>query len=108
MNADELRADIERTREDLGETVEGLAAKADVKARALRAVDGGKQAVSAAPAKAAHTARTAVDKVGTVGQRKLIVGAASVAVMAAAVWGAVRGVRVRQARNRGLRRFWPR
>lgn len=33
-NPDELMAEIERTREELGETVEALAAKADVKARA--------------------------------------------------------------------------
>jgi len=34
-----LRSDIERTREELGETVEALAAKADVKARAREKVD---------------------------------------------------------------------
>jgi hypothetical protein len=33
-SADELEADIERTREELGETVEALAGKLDVKARA--------------------------------------------------------------------------
>lgn len=33
-NPDELMAEIERTREELGDTVEALAAKADVKARA--------------------------------------------------------------------------
>ncbi|HWG60785.1 MAG TPA: DUF3618 domain-containing protein [Streptosporangiaceae bacterium] len=33
-DADELRQDIERTRDRLGETVEELAAKADVKSRA--------------------------------------------------------------------------
>jgi uncharacterized protein DUF3618 len=32
---DELRADIRQTRADLGETVQALAAKADVKARAM-------------------------------------------------------------------------
>src|SRR5271166_3628944 len=34
MNAPEIQQEIERTRERLGETVEELAAKADVKARA--------------------------------------------------------------------------
>jgi Protein of unknown function (DUF3618) len=34
MSADELRQEIEQTRQSLGETVDELAAKADVKARA--------------------------------------------------------------------------
>ena len=34
MTADELRQEIEQTRQRLGETVDELAAKADVKARA--------------------------------------------------------------------------
>jgi hypothetical protein len=37
-SADALRADIERTRHQLGETVEALAAKTDVKARAQEKV----------------------------------------------------------------------
>lgn len=36
---EELRAQIEATREELGETVEALAHKADVKARAKERVD---------------------------------------------------------------------
>ena len=36
---EELRAEIKRTRADLGETVQALAAKADVKARAKEQVD---------------------------------------------------------------------
>jgi anti-sigma-K factor RskA len=35
----ELRQDIERTRQHLGETAEALAAKADVKARAIQKVN---------------------------------------------------------------------
>ncbi|MFI5892755.1 DUF3618 domain-containing protein [Actinoplanes sp. NPDC051513] len=50
---DELRAEIKQTRADLGETVQALAAKADVKARALDQVEVAKQrareAVSASP-----------------------------------------------------------
>ncbi|WP_433365875.1 DUF3618 domain-containing protein [Actinoplanes sp. CA-142083] len=50
---DELRADIKQTRADLGETVQALAAKADVKARALDQVEVAKQrareAVSTSP-----------------------------------------------------------
>ena len=36
---EELRAEIKRTRADLGETVQALAAKADVKARAKEQVE---------------------------------------------------------------------
>jgi ElaB/YqjD/DUF883 family membrane-anchored ribosome-binding protein len=36
---DEIRADIEQSREELGETVEALAAKTDVKAQAQAKVD---------------------------------------------------------------------
>jgi hypothetical protein len=36
---EELRADIKQTRAELGETVQALAAKADVKARALDQVE---------------------------------------------------------------------
>jgi DNA-binding XRE family transcriptional regulator len=36
---DQLRAEIKQTRADLGETVQALAAKADVKARALDQVE---------------------------------------------------------------------
>jgi len=43
----ELRDEIEQTRADLGETVEALAAKADVKARAKDAVDQVKADVTA-------------------------------------------------------------
>jgi hypothetical protein len=39
---DQLRAEISRTRSELGETVEALAAKADVKARAHEGVENAK------------------------------------------------------------------
>ena len=42
---DELRAEIKQTRAELGETVQALAAKADVKARALDQVEHAKQRV---------------------------------------------------------------
>ncbi|MCY1136541.1 DUF3618 domain-containing protein [Actinoplanes sp. Pm04-4] len=43
-DADQLRAEIEQTRADLGQTVQELAAKADVKARAKQAAgDAGNQ-----------------------------------------------------------------
>ena len=40
---DEIRQEIERTREELGETVEALAAKTDIKAQAKAKVDETKQ-----------------------------------------------------------------
>jgi len=40
---DEIRNDIEHTREDLGDTVEALAAKTDVKAQAHAKIDNVKQ-----------------------------------------------------------------
>ncbi len=40
---EQIRANIERTREELGETVEALAAKTDVKAQARSKVDDTKQ-----------------------------------------------------------------
>jgi hypothetical protein len=42
---EELRAEIKQTRADLGETVQALAAKADVKARALEQVEQARERV---------------------------------------------------------------
>ena len=44
---EEIRADIEQTREELGDTVEALAAKTDVKARAQERANDIKQAAQA-------------------------------------------------------------
>lgn len=46
-NVEELRAEIQQTRSELGETVQALAAKADVKARAKDQVELTKQKVRA-------------------------------------------------------------
>ncbi|HEY1485899.1 MAG TPA: DUF3618 domain-containing protein [Micromonosporaceae bacterium] len=54
---EELRADIEATRQDLGETVEALAAKTDVKARA-------KGAAGEAVEQAKDTVRSVRDQAG--------------------------------------------
>jgi hypothetical protein len=60
-NQEEIKQEIERTREHLGETVEALAAKADVKARAqAKAADVKAQA----QAKAADATTRAQAKVG--------------------------------------------
>jgi ElaB/YqjD/DUF883 family membrane-anchored ribosome-binding protein len=59
---EEIRADIEQTREDLGDTVEALAAKTDVKGQAKAKVDSVKEKVSGAKAGAAeHTPSSARD-----------------------------------------------
>ena len=56
---EELRADIKQTREELGETVQALAAKADVKARAKEQVEQTKLKVKAQAAEATEKVRVA-------------------------------------------------
>jgi hypothetical protein len=53
---EELRRDIERTRLELGDTVEALGKKTDVKSQAREKVDEVKQRVSAAAPSSAHEA----------------------------------------------------
>jgi cobalamin biosynthesis Mg chelatase CobN len=69
-DVDALREEIAQTRADLGETVQALAAKADVKARAKEQVEQTKQKVKAQAAdatnKAKEAAATATDKVRSV------------------------------------------
>jgi cobalamin biosynthesis Mg chelatase CobN len=64
-----LRTEIAQTRAELGETVQALAAKADVKARAKEQVEHTKQKVKAQAAEAGQKAREAAvvasDKVRT-------------------------------------------
>ncbi len=88
-----LRREIEQTRAELGETVEALAAKADVKARAQEAVDDAKQ-----------RARGALDSVAyQVGKQREKVAALSPqvqAVIAAVAVGLVALLLVRKLRNR--------
>jgi hypothetical protein len=55
----ELRADIRQTREELGETVQALAAKADVKARAKEQVEQTKLKVKAQAVEATERVRVA-------------------------------------------------
>jgi ElaB/YqjD/DUF883 family membrane-anchored ribosome-binding protein len=61
---DELRADIQQTRSELGETVQALAAKADVKARAKDQVELTKQKVKAQAAEATEKVRGAAVAAG--------------------------------------------
>lgn len=58
-DVDALRAEIKQTRADLGETVQALAAKADVKARAKEQVAQTKQKVKAQAAEATGKVRSA-------------------------------------------------
>src|SRR6266567_7166890 len=85
-----LRREIEQTRAELGETVEALAAKADVKARAQEAVDDVKHRVHEVADEAKERARGAVDIVAyQVGKQREKVAALSpaarVAIAAVAV-----------------------
>ncbi|MFJ8076408.1 DUF3618 domain-containing protein [Streptomyces sp. NPDC096176] len=63
---DELRAQVEDTREQLGRTVEALAAKADVKARAQQTAAEVKEQ---AAAKAAHAKEHIASSVSMVGDK---------------------------------------
>ncbi len=56
---DDIQADIERTRQELGETVEALSAKADIKARAQDKAAHIKEAVTE---QAAHTKDVIAEK----------------------------------------------
>jgi len=58
-DVDALRDDIKQTRAELGETVQALAAKADVKARAKDSVEQTKQRVKAQAAQATDKVREA-------------------------------------------------
>ncbi len=55
----DIQADIERTRQDLGETVEALTAKADIKGRAQETAAHAREAVAE---QAAHTKDVIVEK----------------------------------------------
>jgi hypothetical protein len=56
---DDLRAEIEQTRRDLGDTVEALAAKTDVKARAKLAADRARTQMSARGQRMTQSAKAA-------------------------------------------------
>lgn len=65
-DVDALRDDIKQTRADLGETVQALAAKADVKARAKDSVEQTKQRVKAQAVQATDKVREAAVHAGNV------------------------------------------
>jgi len=67
---EELRSEIAETREDLGETVEQLAAKADVKARAQEKVDEAKERAHGKVDETREQARQAAQRVQAEAQQK--------------------------------------
>ena len=97
LSADDLQADIERTREQLGNTVDALSEKLDVKAQTRHKMEnlkqGGAAKLDAVRARGGEAATKAKDA-ATDGQGKprtgLLVGAALVAALlavgAAVVW----------------------
>ncbi len=101
----QLREEIEQTRTDLGGTVEALAAKTDVKARA-------KQQLTAVKDRTVQVAGTAKERVGrasrTPAARKAVPVTAIAAVVAALAGTAVVVVRRRQAAARRPASWWKR
>jgi uncharacterized protein DUF3618 len=75
-----LEREIERTREQLGETVEQLVAKTDVKARAQAKIT---ELTGRVKAKAGHMQRQAAGRTGGVsGQRGVVLAAAAASGLA--------------------------
>ena len=99
-----IRADIERTRSQLGNSVEALAAKADVKARAQQRLAGAKHRARHAAQNAGERAKATAQQTGqTVRQRPAPIAGILAAVAAAA--GAVfLGRRRRAAKTRAAKR----
>lgn len=89
---EEIRADIEQTREDLGDTVEALAAKTDVKGQAKAKVESVKEKVTGAKDGAAErtpdSARAGVEQAKTTATSNPVQSAA----IAAFVGGVLVGI----------------
>jgi hypothetical protein len=98
-----IRADIERTRAELGDTVEALAAKTDVKARAQDAAHAAKVRVQDGVAETAHAVADEARQVRRVIARRPV-PAAAVAGLAAAVTALLVILRQRSSRRRAARR----
>jgi hypothetical protein len=78
----QIRSDIEATREEVGDTVEALAAKTDVKARAKDRVDELKaKAQSTTPETAQQGGRTVIDTVRSNPAPFVLAGAVAVAFL---------------------------
>jgi hypothetical protein len=124
VDADQIRTDIERTRGDLGETMERLADKADVKARAQEAADHAKAQVREKITTGAQTVQRQSSELAHKAAEKATEGAqrarrrpAPVAAIAATAAGAAAGIAVLRRRRAAkarlrrrqwlLRRLWP-
>ena len=84
---EQLRSEIAETREDLGETVEQLAAKADVKARTQDAVDDAKGRAQDEVEERKARVRQAAERVQATAQQKLEEGVSTEDVRGAAQAG---------------------
>jgi Tfp pilus assembly protein FimV len=118
-NPDLIREDIERTRGNLGQTMEDLAAKADVKARAREAADRAKaqarervmgkaQSMQHQSEELAHKATEGMQRAGR--RPAPMAAAATAAGAAAAAAGTIIFLRRRRAARararRGISRLW--
>jgi hypothetical protein len=96
---EELRQDVDRVRHELGDTVEQLAAKADVKAMARQKAEYARGKARDAAASAWHAAGS--EKTMSAARRGGVVIGSAGAVAAAAMWMRRRGTpRVRLGRGR--------
>jgi hypothetical protein len=73
---DEIEADIERTRRDLGDTVAAVAEKADVKAQAKAKVEDAKARLKAKAPDSAGDGAGTLGRVASENRRPLIIGGA--------------------------------
>jgi ElaB/YqjD/DUF883 family membrane-anchored ribosome-binding protein len=71
-SAEEIRADIEQTREEVGDTVEALAAKSDVKAQAQQRIDEVRSRVRARAEEAKAKARSATPQSAQQGGEQVV------------------------------------
>jgi Protein of unknown function (DUF3618) len=73
---EEIEADIERTRRDMGDTVAAVAEKADVKGQAKAKVEDAKARIKAAAPDSAGGSAGTVGRVASENRRPLIIGGA--------------------------------
>jgi ElaB/YqjD/DUF883 family membrane-anchored ribosome-binding protein len=108
---EEIQNDIERTREELGETVEALAAKLDFKAQARNKADSAKaragSVIAAARQRVSETAESTRRRLGEISprapQHASKGGGQQTQLIIAAVAGAVIGALISRARTRSSR-----
>ena len=107
---DAIRADIAATRAELGDSVEALAAKADVKARAKQTVAAAKDRAADSAKETAQAAvertKDAAEQVGETVRRRPAPLAGALAAVAAATGAVVFMRRRRAAKNKASRRPW--